>query len=216
MVFSLSFCAQESQGDTKRRLVCIALRAQVKSPNVSLKRGSPHSSAVEAYQSPQRTKFPSILHLRFARSPPCEGTVSGATLALATWWTQMSQSATMLSGEQRHVAGLIAFNLAVNVSIVLVNKYVFDVFGFNYAATLTAVHFWATAAGLRLMAWQKLFTPKPVALLQVLPIATAYALSIPLSNLSLAFNSVGVYQMVRVAEIACPTSSFAAHLACLT
>ncbi|CAE7940987.1 UXT3, partial [Symbiodinium sp. KB8] len=104
----------------------------------------------------------------------------------------------MLSGEQRHVAGLIAFNLAVNVSIVLVNKYVFDVFGFNYAATLTAVHFWATAAGLRLMAWQKLFTPKPVALLQVLPIAAAYALSIPLSNLSLAFNSVGVYQMIKI------------------
>ena len=103
----------------------------------------------------------------------------------------------MVSAQQQWVAGLIAGNLVVNVSIVLVNKYVFQVFGFNYATTLTALHFWATAIGLRIMASQGLFTPKPVPLMKVLPIAAAYALSIPLSNLSLAFNSVGMYQMVR-------------------
>ncbi len=92
---------------------------------------------------------------------------------------------------------LILFNLAVNVSIVLVNKYVFDIFEFKYATTLTALHFGCTAVGLDIMGKHfGVFKPKPVPLRDIAPIAVAYAFSIPLSNLSLAYNSVGFYQMV--------------------
>ena len=93
---------------------------------------------------------------------------------------------------------LILFNLGVNVSIVLVNKYVFDIFEFKYATTLTALHFGCTAVGLDIMGKHLgVFKPKPVPVRDIAPIAIAYAFSIPLSNLSLAFNSVGFYQMVR-------------------
>lgn len=95
------------------------------------------------------------------------------------------------------VALLILFNLSVNVSIVLVNKYVFDIFEFRYATTLTALHFGCTAVGLDIMGkYFGVFKPKPVPLRDIAPIAVAYAFSIPLSNLSLAYNSVGFYQMV--------------------
>ena len=101
------------------------------------------------------------------------------------------------------VALLILFNLGVNVSIVLVNKYVFDIFEFKYATTLTALHFGCTAVGLDIMGKHfGVFKPKPVPVREIAPIAIAYAFSIPLSNLSLAYNSVGFYQMVRIQALA--------------
>lgn len=43
-----------------------------------------------------------------------------------------------------------------------------------------------------------LFEAKPLSVMQVLPLAACYALCTPLSNLSLAFNSVGFYQMMKI------------------
>ncbi len=40
---------------------------------------------------------------------------------------------------------LIVFNICTNVSIILVNKYVFNVFHFNYATLVTFFHFVFTA-----------------------------------------------------------------------
>ena len=43
-----------------------------------------------------------------------------------------------------------------------------------------------------------LFEMKDLTTRQVLPLAACYALCTPLSNLSLAFNSVGFYQMMKI------------------
>jgi solute carrier family 35, member E3 len=43
-----------------------------------------------------------------------------------------------------------------------------------------------------------LFEMKHITVRQVLPLAACYALCTPLSNLSLAFNSVGFYQMMKI------------------
>ena len=56
----------------------------------------------------------------------------------------------------------------------------------------------ATAIGLRIMGKAGLFEMKKLSVLQVLPLAACYALCTPLSNLSLAFNSVGFYQMMKI------------------
>jgi hypothetical protein len=52
--------------------------------------------------------------------------------------------------------------------------------------------------GLRIFAKFGLFELKPVTTLQILSLAACYALCTPLSNLSLAFNSVGFYQMMKI------------------
>jgi hypothetical protein len=52
--------------------------------------------------------------------------------------------------------------------------------------------------GLRIFSKFGLFELKPVTWTQILPLAACYALCTPLSNLSLAFNSVGFYQMMKI------------------
>jgi hypothetical protein len=42
-------------------------------------------------------------------------------------------------------AAFIVLNILTNVSIILVNKYVFQVFQFNYATLVTFLHFVFTA-----------------------------------------------------------------------
>jgi hypothetical protein len=56
----------------------------------------------------------------------------------------------------------------------------------------------ACRIGLRIFAAFGLFELKPVTVMQILPLAACYALCTPLSNLSLAFNSVGFYQMMKI------------------
>lgn len=43
-----------------------------------------------------------------------------------------------------------------------------------------------------------LFEMKDLTVRQVLPLAACYALCTPLSNLSLAYNSIGFYQMMKI------------------
>lgn len=42
-------------------------------------------------------------------------------------------------------AFLIVFNILTNVSIIVVNKYVFQIYEFNYATLVTFLHFVFTA-----------------------------------------------------------------------
>ena len=41
--------------------------------------------------------------------------------------------------------GLICLNIFTNVSIIIVNKYVFQIYEFNYATLVTFLHFVFTA-----------------------------------------------------------------------
>ncbi len=69
---------------------------------------------------------------------------------------------------------------------------------FNYPTLVTALHFVFTSVGLFFMEKAGLFTHKAITTMQVLPLAASYALCVPLSNLSLAYNSVGFYQMMKI------------------
>ena len=51
---------------------------------------------------------------------------------------------------------------------------------------------------MRLFSRSGLFEVKHVAVRQIFPLAAAYALSTPLSNLSLSYNSVGFYQLMKI------------------
>ena len=51
---------------------------------------------------------------------------------------------------------------------------------------------------MRLFSRLGLFDVKDVPVRQILPLAAAYALSTPLSNLSLSYNSVGFYQLMKI------------------
>lgn len=95
----------------------------------------------------------------------------------------------------------ICANMLTNVSIVMVNKTVFDTYGFHYPTLLTATHFGMTGLCLHLAASFGLFERKPVSWGAIMPLSLSYALCTPLSNLSLHYNSVGFYQLAKLAFI---------------
>lgn len=83
----------------------------------------------------------------------------------------------------------------------MVNKAVFQVYGFRYPTLLTALHFGVTGLGLYVASLLGLFHRKPVRWAQIMPLSVSYAVCTPLSNLSLLFNSVGFYQLAKLAFI---------------
>ena len=97
-------------------------------------------------------------------------------------------------------SGLYALNIVSAVGIVLVNKYIYSVFRFNYGVVLTFYHFALTSIGLRLLAKIGVFEPKSVKLLQVLPVSISFCAYVVLTNLSLQYNS-GTFYQVRQIEL---------------
>lgn len=104
-------------------------------------------------------------------------------------------------GGYMKTAFFIVANILTNVSIVMVNKSVFETYGFHYPTALTAVHFAVTGLGLHLAASFGVFERKPVPWGAIMPLSLSYALCTPLSNLSLHYNSVGFYQLAKLAFI---------------
>lgn len=96
-----------------------------------------------------------------------------------------------------NAAFFIILNICTNCSIVLINKQLFST-DFCYPTALTFLHFCFTSVGLRLFSKAGMFERKPLTTLQVLPLALCYSLCTPLSNMSLAYNSVGFYQMLKI------------------
>ena len=92
-------------------------------------------------------------------------------------------------------SGLYALNIVSAVGIVLVNKYIYSVYRFNYGVVLTFYHFALTTLGLRVLARAGIFEPKSVNLLQVLPVSVSFCAYVVLTNLSLQYNSGTFYQV---------------------
>jgi hypothetical protein len=97
--------------------------------------------------------------------------------------------------EMAVTSGLYALNIASAVGIVLVNKYIYSVYRFNYGVVLTFYHFALTAIGLRVLAKVGIFEPKSVNVLQVLPVSVSFCAYVVLTNLSLQYNSGTFYQV---------------------
>ena len=99
--------------------------------------------------------------------------------------------------------GALALSVTSSVSIVIVNKYLISTLGFPYVTCLTATHMAVTAVALRFAARAKFFEPKPIEKKALVKFAALNGVSVAFLNLSLGFNSVGFYQMTKLAIIPC-------------
>ncbi|KAL3517960.1 hypothetical protein ACH5RR_020549 [Cinchona calisaya] len=99
--------------------------------------------------------------------------------------------------------GALGLSVVSSVSIVICNKALISTLGFNFATTLTSWHLLVTFCSLHVALWLKLFEHKPFDPRAVMGFGILNGTSIGLLNLSLGFNSVGFYQMTKLAIIPC-------------
>lgn len=104
----------------------------------------------------------------------------------------------MLSGNARAVLyGLM--NIVAASGIVFANKTVFQVFGFKFTTALTWVHTIFTLVGMRVFCKFGMFEYKMIPKMKLIPLASAYVGYIVLCNLNLNLNTVGFYQISKIA-----------------
>lgn len=106
-------------------------------------------------------------------------------------------------GFQLGTVGALSLSVVSSVSIVICNKALISSLGFNFATTLTSWHLLVTFCSLHVALKMKLFEHKPFERKAVLGFGILNGISIGLLNLSLGFNSVGFYQMTKLAIIPC-------------
>eukprot|EP00252_Welwitschia_mirabilis_P020310 TRINITY_DN4948_c0_g1_i3.p1 TRINITY_DN4948_c0_g1~~TRINITY_DN4948_c0_g1_i3.p1 ORF type:complete len:353 (-),score=40.19 TRINITY_DN4948_c0_g1_i3:219-1277(-) len=107
------------------------------------------------------------------------------------------------AGFQLGTVGALSLSVISSVSIVICNKALISTLGFNFATTLTSWHLLVTFGSLHVALWLKLFEHKPFDARTVMGFGILNGISIGLLNLSLGFNSVGFYQMTKLAIIPC-------------
>jgi solute carrier family 35 protein E3 len=89
----------------------------------------------------------------------------------------------------------MVMNICSSVGIVMTNKWIFQQHKFQFATTVTIIHFLFTFIGLEICAIFGLFQKKKLAYSEVLPLSVAFCSFVVLTNISLQFNSVGFYQV---------------------
>ncbi|KAB2607222.1 membrane protein [Pyrus ussuriensis x Pyrus communis] len=99
--------------------------------------------------------------------------------------------------------GALSLSVVSSVSIVICNKALISTLGFTFATTLTSWHLLVTFCSLHMALWMKFFEHKPFDASSVMGFGILNGISIGLLNLSLGFNSVGFYQMTKLAIIPC-------------
>lgn len=104
---------------------------------------------------------------------------------------------------QLGTVGALSLSVVSSVSIVICNKALMSTLRFNFATTLTSWHLLVTFCSLHVALWMKLFEHKPFDPRTVIGFGILNGTSIGLLNLSLGFNSVGFYQMTKLAIIPC-------------
>ncbi|WOL06850.1 hypothetical protein Cni_G15584 [Canna indica] len=106
-------------------------------------------------------------------------------------------------GFQLGTVGALTLSVVSSVSIVICNKALMSSLGFIFATTLTSWHLLVTFCSLHVALSMKLFEHKPFERKAVMGFGILNGISIGLLNLSLGFNSVGFYQMTKLAIIPC-------------
>ncbi|RYQ84704.1 hypothetical protein Ahy_B10g104165 isoform A [Arachis hypogaea] len=111
----------------------------------------------------------------------------------------------MGEGEQFQLGTVGALSLSVvsSVSIVICNKALMSTLHFIFATTLTSWHLLVTFCSLHVALKMRLFEHKPFDQKAVMGFGILNGISIGLLNLSLGFNSVGFFQMTKLAIIPC-------------
>ncbi|KAM7277596.1 hypothetical protein ACFE04_004730 [Oxalis oulophora] len=106
-----------------------------------------------------------------------------------------------MSSFQLGVIGALFLSVASSVSIVIVNKALMSNLGFPFATTLTSWHLMVTYCTLHGAQRLNFFENKSIDLKTVMLFGILNGISIGLLNLSLGFNSIGFYQMTKLAII---------------
>ena len=83
--------------------------------------------------------------------------------------------------------------------IVFANKAVMTTFGFHFIYALTLIHTLATLLGMQAFAYFGMFEKKKLPKLSIASLAGAYVGYIVLNNLNLQMNTVGFYQISKIA-----------------
>lgn len=94
-----------------------------------------------------------------------------------------------------------AANMTCVVGVVLMNKYMQLQHKFNSLVFLSFCHFAFTAVGMRVLLVLRVFRYKAARTASVAPVALGSLSSVAFMNLSLKYNSVGFYQMSKLACI---------------
>uniref|UniRef100_A0A7N0TXA7 Sugar phosphate transporter domain-containing protein n=1 Tax=Kalanchoe fedtschenkoi TaxID=63787 RepID=A0A7N0TXA7_KALFE len=106
-----------------------------------------------------------------------------------------------MMGTQLGVIGALFLSVASSVSIVICNKALMTNLAFPFATTLTSWHLMVTYCTLHVALRFNLFENKPMDTKTVVLFGILNGVSIGLLNLSLGFNSIGFYQMTKLAVI---------------
>ncbi|KAF5952530.1 hypothetical protein HYC85_010474 [Camellia sinensis] len=115
-----------------------------------------------------------------------------------------------MSGLQLGVMGALFLSVASSVSIVICNKALMSFLGFPFGkknsrgslvTTLTSWHLMVTYCSLHVAQHLNFFESKPVDMNTVMLFDILNGVSIGFLNLSLGFNSIGFYQMTKLAII---------------
>lgn len=109
--------------------------------------------------------------------------------------------AKMTAGFQLGVIGSLTLSVASSVAIVICNKALISTLGFPFATTLTSWHLMVTFCTLYVAQRMRFFEPKAIDGHTVVLFGLLNGTSIGLLNLSLGFNSIGFYQMTKLAII---------------
>lgn len=104
----------------------------------------------------------------------------------------------MMLTEQTRTALTLALNAFSSIGIVYVNKVIFKEHVFTYGTLLTVIHFFITSLGLWICSLCGVFTPKPVPIVKILPLSLSFCGFVALTNISLVYNSIGFYQLIKV------------------
>ncbi|KAK1618287.1 hypothetical protein QYE76_023804 [Lolium multiflorum] len=107
----------------------------------------------------------------------------------------------MTAGFQLGVIGSLTLSVASSVAIVICNKALISTLGFPFATTLTSWHLMVTFCTLYVAQRMRFFEPKAIDGHTVVLFGLLNGTSIGLLNLSLGFNSIGFYQMTKLAII---------------
>lgn len=123
----------------------------------------------------------------------------------ATLYNDLRTSESAKRLQQRFCGPVVAlsFNFMVAVGIILANKLVMGRVGFNYPIFLTLIHYtvsWTLMALFKGLSWLPASPPsKSTPFSSLFSLGFVMALSNGLANTSLQHNSVGFYQMAKIA-----------------
>lgn len=96
----------------------------------------------------------------------------------------------------------LTLNIVFSIAIVLLNKWLYVHTGFPNI-TLSMIHFAMTFVGLLICEKLDVFCVKDIDIKEMVLIATTFCGFVVLTNLSLAYNTVGTYQVAKMLTTPC-------------